>query len=70
MKYTHITVDVCAAEKYYKTIWINSDEFKDVIKHLGDFHDFMPFLVIVENLLVTVGLNRFYIRQECVQWVE
>ena len=43
MKYTHITVDVCAAEKYYKTIWINSDEIKGVIKHLGDFHDFMPF---------------------------
>ena len=56
MKYTHITVDVGAAEKYYKTIWINSDEFKDVIKYLGDFHDFMHFfLVIVENLLVAVG---------------
>ena len=43
MKYTHITVDAGAAEKYYKTIWINSDEFKDVIKYLGDFHDFMHF---------------------------
>ena len=31
MKYTHITVDVGAAKKYYETIWINSDEFKDVI---------------------------------------
>ena len=43
MKYTHITVDVGAAEKYYKTIWINSDELKDVIIYLGDFHDFMLF---------------------------
>ena len=70
MKYTHITVDVGAAEKYYTAIWINSDELKDVIIYLGDLHDFMHFLVIVENLLVTVDLKRFYIRKECVQWVE
>ena len=43
MKYTHITVDVGAAEKYYKAIWINSDELKKVIIYLGDFHDFMHF---------------------------
>ena len=66
MKYTHITVDVGAAEKYYKAIWINSDELKDVIIHLADFHDFMLFLVTVENLLVAVDLKWFYIRQECV----
>ena len=42
MKYTHITVDVDAAEKY-KAIWNNPDEFKDVIIHLGDFHAFMHF---------------------------
>ena len=70
MKYKHVTVDVVAAEKYYKAIWINSDELKDVIIYLGDLHDFMHFLVIVENLLVTVDLKRFYIRKECVQWVE
>ena len=57
MKYTHITVDVGAAEKYYKAIWINSDELKDVIIYLGDFHDFMLFLVTVENLLVAVDLK-------------
>ena len=70
MKHTHITVDVGTAEKYYKATWINSDELKDVIIYLGDFHDFMHFLVIVENFLVAVDLKRFYIRQECVQWVE
>ena len=43
MKYTHITVYVVAAEKYYKAIWINSDELKDVIIYLRDFHDFMHF---------------------------
>ena len=41
MKYTHIIVYVGAAEKYYKAIWINPDEFKDVIMYPGDFHDFM-----------------------------
>ena len=30
MKYTHITLDVGAAEKHYKAIWINSDEFKSL----------------------------------------
>ena len=43
MKYKHVTVDVVAAEKYYKAIWINSDELKDVIIYLRDFHDFMHF---------------------------
>ena len=43
MKYTHITVYVVAAEKYYKAIWINSDELKHVIIYLRDFHDFMHF---------------------------
>ena len=70
MKYTHITVNVGAAEKYYKAICINPDEFNDVILYLGVFYDFMHFLVNVENFLVTIGLKRFYIRQECVQWVE
>ena len=70
MKYTHITVDVVAAEKYYKAIWINSDELKQVIYISGIFMISCNFLVTVENLLVTVGLKRFYIRQECFQWVE
>ena len=43
MKYTHITVDVGAAEKYYEVIWNNPDKFKDVIIHLGDFHAFIHF---------------------------
>ena len=63
MKYTYIMVNVDAAEKYYKAICINPDEFKDVILNLGIF-------ISVENFLLTVGLNRCYIRQECVQWVE
>ena len=43
MKYTIITVDVGAAEKYHKLIWNNSDEFEDIIIHLGNFHAFMDF---------------------------
>ena len=38
MKYTYIMVNVDAAEKYYKAICINPDEFKDVALYLGDFH--------------------------------
>ena len=44
-KISHITVDLGAAEKYCKAIWINSDELKDVIMHLGNFHDFMHFFI-------------------------
>ena len=43
MKYTHITVDVGTAEKHFKALWINPDEFKDVIIYLWDFHYFMHF---------------------------
>ena len=63
MKYMYIMVNVGAAEKYCKAICINPDEFKDTILYLWDFH-------IYGNFLVTVRLKRFYIRQECVQWVE
>ena len=55
-------VDVGAAEKYCKGIWINPDDFKDVISMISCI-----FLVTVENLLVTVGLRKAYISQECVQ---
>ena len=68
MKYTHITVNVGAAEKYYNAICINLDEFKDVILYLGIFMISCIFLVTVENFLVTVGLNGF--RQEWLQCVE
>ena len=44
MKYTYITVNVGAAEKYYKAIYINPDECKDVILHLRDFHICGKFL--------------------------
>ena len=44
MKYTDIMVNVGAAEKYYKAICINPDEFKDVILYLGNFHICGKFL--------------------------
>ena len=43
MKYMYITVDVGIAEKQCKVIQNNTDEFKDVIIHLGDFHVFILF---------------------------
>ena len=54
MKYAHITVDVGAAEKYFKVIWNNPVEFKDFIIQVGDYHVLTPFLVTVENLLLTI----------------
>ena len=63
MKYTHIMVNVGAAEKYYKAICINPDEFKDAF-YISEI------FISVENFLVTVGLKNFYIREECVHWVE
>ena len=43
MTYTHITVDIGAAEKYYGVIWNNQELYKKVIIHLGDFHGMMHF---------------------------
>ena len=43
MKHTVITVNVGAAEKYYKVIWNNLNEVKDFVIGLGDFHFFMHF---------------------------
>ena len=44
MKYTYIMVNVGAAEKYYKAICINPDEFKNVILYLGYFRISGKFL--------------------------
>ena len=57
MKYTHITDVVGAAEKYYKAIWINPGEFKDVIIYLGDFHDFMHFFSNCGKLVSNSGFE-------------
>ena len=43
MKYTNITTDAGAAEKYYRVLWNNPEKFKTVIIHLGDLHGFMHF---------------------------
>ena len=46
MKYTHIALDMGVAEKHFKAIWINPDEFMDLIGYLRNIlHDFMHFLV-------------------------
>ena len=66
MKYTHITLDVGAAEKHYKAIWINSDEFKSLYTLATWFHAF--FLVTMENFILTVGLKRLYQASMCCGW--
>ena len=62
MKYTYIMVNVDAAEKYYKAICINPDEFKDVILYLGDFHICGKFLsnskfeeILYQTTMCSVG---------------
>ena len=57
MKYTHTTVDVGAAEKYYKAIWISLDELKDVIIYLGDFNEFMNFFSNCEKFVSNSGFE-------------
>ena len=57
MCYTHITVDIGAAEKYYKVIWNNQEEFKDVIIHLGDFHGMLHFFSNVGKFISSSGFQ-------------
>ena len=37
MKYTHITVDAGAAQKFFHILWNNPTEFQNVRIHMGDF---------------------------------
>ena len=58
MKYAHITVDAGAAEKYFKVIWNNKDEFyPKVIIHLGDFHGFQHFFGNVGKFVTDSGFE-------------
>ena len=57
MKHTHITVDVGAAEKYYKVIWNNPDEFKDVVIRLANFHFFMHFYINCGKFVTNSGFE-------------
>ena len=57
MKNAHITVDVGAAEKYYKVIWNNPDEFTDVIIHLRVVHAFMHFFSNCGKYVINSGFK-------------
>ena len=57
MVYTHITVDIGAAEKYYKVIWNNPEEFKKVLIHLGDFHGMLQFFGNVGKFISSSGFK-------------
>ena len=57
MLYTHITVDIGAAEKYYKVIWNNLEKFNKVIIHLGDFHGMMHFFGNVGKFVCSSGFQ-------------
>ena len=57
MKYIHITVDIGAAEKYYRVLWNNQIEFKDVIIHLGDFHAMLHFFGNIGKFVTSSGFQ-------------
>ena len=57
MKYTHITVDAGAAQKFFHVIWNNPEEFRNVIIHLGDFHAMMGFFGNIGKLVSRSGFE-------------
>ena len=70
MQYTHITLDVGAAEKHYKAIWINPDEFKSLyILEIYQLHDFVHFFSNYGKFLNNGGFEGV-ISGKNVLWVE
>ena len=57
MKYTHITVDIEAAAKFYHIIWNNHVEFKDVLICLGDFQGTVEFFSIIGKISQGCGFK-------------
>ena len=57
MKYTHITVDAGAAQKFFHVNWNNPEEFRNVIIHLGDFHSMMGFFGNIGRLVSGSGFE-------------
>ena len=43
VKYTHIILDLGAAIKVFHVICNQNEHWKNIIIHLGDFHEFMAF---------------------------
>ena len=57
MKFTHVTADGGAAEKFYQVVWNNPVEFKNVIIHLGDFHGMMEHFGIIGKIVSFSGFE-------------
>ena len=57
MKYTHTTVDAGAAPKFYRIIWNNPVEFKDVLIYLGDFQGMMGSFSIIGKTIQGSGFE-------------
>ena len=45
------------AEKYYRVLWNNQIEFKDVIIHLGDFHAMLHFFGNIGKFVTSSGFQ-------------
>ena len=57
MLYTHITVDIGAAEKNFKVKRNNPTDFQNVIIHPGDFHGIMQFFGNVGKFVSSSGFE-------------
>ena len=57
MTYAHITVDACAAAKFYHILWNNPKEFDKVLIHVGDFHGMMEFFAAIGKIVQGSGFE-------------
>ena len=57
VKYAHIILDVGANIKAYHLIWNYQEKWKNVIIHLGDFHDFLAFSRITGKYIKCSGFE-------------
>ena len=51
MPFVNITLDVGAAMNTYKLVWRNTERFKNVVIHLGDFHFIKEKLQVSSHLV-------------------
>eukprot|EP00794_Sanderia_malayensis_P010400 gene10400-biopygen7580 len=64
MKYTRISVDAGASQKFYHIIWNSPVEFGDVIIHMGDFHAMMEFFGTIGKLFSGSGFEEVVYKAE------
>lgn len=64
MLYVHITLDVGAAIKAFHILWNDTDRWKDIIIHLGDFLAVMVFLGVIGQYVTGSGFEEIAYQSE------